>query len=381
MRLLGLAALVGLVSILAVLAWPGREYRHADFFQFWAAPRMVLEGSDPYDREDWAAMYAREAAAPVATPPPPGRHIYPAWNTVLMLPLGAVPLDVAAAFWLVAQLSVVALALRALARVFLLDRAATFVLFGLALGSQPLWLMIGGGNTTGFLFGLLAAGLIATVRGAPRWAGFAIALLALKPHPFLVTVPALIAASHPADRLRLLLAAIVTGGVLVAFTLPLGTGWVAAWFDAVVERAEVPGSNATVWTLERVLPVGEWIGPLLAVASIGAFALWWRRRDPAPANLVAGAVPISLFVAPHGWSYDQLHLLVTYAAVLGSAVTIVGTRRIAVLTATALVAGLLPWVLYAIALARGGEEWSAITPLLALALLVIALPRSRPSPG
>lgn len=379
--IVAVAVCVVVTGLFSVAGWPGAAYRHSDFFQFWAAPRLLLEGTDPYDAAAWASIYDREATAPVATPPPPGRHIYPLWSAVLMLPLGALPLDIAAAAWLVAQLAIVGVALRTLARIVGLERRDTVLLFALAAGSQPFWLLVGGGNMTGALLGLLVAALVA-VRSAPAHAGRAIGLLALKPHPFGLVVPVLFTAARPADRVRIVLAAAATGVLLLLIALPFGPSWIAAWVAAVTERATTAGSSATVWTIGRAVPGDPLIAPMLAAASLAAFAAWWRwDPDRDPSTLVAGAVPISLFVAPHGWSYDHLLLLVPLAVVLGQTARLGAPRRVSFLMLTALIAGPLTWALYAVALARGGEEWSAVTPLAVFALLVAAERRAGRSPG
>lgn len=355
------------VALLSALGHPGQDYRHSDFFQFWAAPRIILEGGDPYDPVAWSAMYAREARAPVATPPPPGRHIYPLYSAVPLLPFAALPIDVAAALWLVAQLAVVALSLRALARRFGLGRREAMLLFGFAAAFEPLWLLVGGGNMTGFVLGLVVAAL-----AAPRAvaAGAAIGLLALKPTDVLIAVPATIAAARAERRLPMVVSAVVTAALLLAVTLPFGPSWIGEFAAAAGDRLVTTGSNATVWTIDRALPGSAAVTAILAVAALAALAVWWRARPrPAP-TLVAGAVAVSLFVAPHGWSYDQLLLLVTLAAVLAEGARLDDARRVAVAGTAAAVFALFPWALYALAFRRGSEEWSALTPLLAFALLV-----------
>ena len=364
-----LALAVALAAALAVaIVDPGAAYRHSDFFQFWAAPRLILERADPYDPVAWAGIYAREAAAPVATPPPPERHIYPLWVALLPLPLGALPFGLAAALWLVAQLVIVALALRTLVALSGGTRRESVLLFGLAAGAQPLWLLVGGGNMTGFLFGLYVAALAATLRQRPVHAGLAIGLLALKPHPLGIAIPALLLVARDRFAIVAVAGAVVTA--LLAGSLALDPGWVGKWLAAAFDRLTTTGSNATVWTVGRVIPL-PFIAPVLAAASVAALALWWRSRS-SPFLRVAGAVPVSLFLAPHGWSYDHLFLFVAYAAILGRLALIAGPRRLTALLLTAAAAGPLPWLLYGAASVRGGEEWSAVSPLVAFGLLVLA---------
>ncbi len=369
--IIAVAAALIATCALSVAGHPGADYRHSDFFQFWAAPRLLLEGADPYDATAWAAIYAREAAAPVATPPPPSRHVYPLWSAVLLLPFAALPVDVAAAAWLVGQVATVILALRALAGLMVPRRGERVLLFGLAAAFQPLWLIVGGGNVAGFLLGLFVAGLVATLARAPFPAGGAIGLLAVKPHPFGVAVPALLLAARPADRRAMLVAAAGTVVLLVAVTLPFGPSWTLAWLGAALDLQRTAGSNATVWTIGRVVPSAPLVAPVLAVGAVIALVIWWRAGPRPPSTLVAAAVAVSVFVAPHGWSYDQVLLLVPLAAILGELAKTSGPRRTLGLVLAAATSGPLPWALYAVALARGGEEPSALTPLAFFALLVL----------
>lgn len=367
------AAALTLVALAVVLVRdPGSAYRHSDMFQFWAAPRLLLEGRDPYDVADWAGIYAREARHPVATPPPPARHIYPLWSAVPLLPLAALPFDVAAPIWLAAQVLAVALAVRALAGVFALERRDRVVLYGLAAAFQPVWLIAGGGNVTGFVLAAFVAALALAAR-RPRAAGAALALVALKPHPLILGAPAFILATDRSGRARLIAAAAAVFAALLAVTVPFDPDWPGKWVDAALARQVTPtGSNATVWTIGRVLPGAPVIAPVLAATALAAFALWWRRARPAPAALVAGSVALSLFLTPHGWSYDHILLLIPLAAVLAGLGPLDGARRFAALALVALVTTVLPWGLYALALARQGEEWSALTPLAFFTLLAIA---------
>ena len=176
-----------------------------------------------------------------------------------------------------------------------------------------------------------------------------------------------------------------TFALLVALTVPFDPRLLGEWIGSVLDLQGTSGSNATVWTIGRVLPGGPLVAGGLALLAVAAFLAWWRIRRPDPATVVAASVPASLFVAPHGWSYDGTLLLLTLAAILGAAGSLAGARRVAVLIIVAATAVAVPWALYAVALARGGEEWSALTPVLFFAVLAVtppraAVPPSRPTP-
>jgi hypothetical protein len=352
-------ALVPLAAIVALylIGWPASIYRHgaADMPQFWLAARTLLEGRMPYEIWDWP---------------------YPLWTAVALLPLGLIPLDVAAPLWLVGQLVAVAVALELLARrVLVTDRRRDrVVLFGMALAMQPTWLLVGGGNMTGLLFGAFAGALVARISGRAGLAGALLGLLVTKPMAFVVSGPSFLIATRGPARWRVLAGAVAVAATLVIASFALRPDWVGLWTGNAVALQTSGGSNATGWTLGRASApaIPPWLVSTLATtALVAAFALWWWRRRPPFPLLIAGAVPVSLFAAPHGWSYDQLHLLITYAVAL-ERIARAGSRRVAWLVALLAVACVVPWALYASAFTTGGEERTAVVPVLAFALLVAA---------
>ena len=186
----------------------------------------------------------------------------------------------------------------------------------------------------------------------------------MKPHPFAFLGIALLVSATWPERRRLALGALCTAGPLVFATVALRPGWYTEWLGSAVGLAASPRSNATVWTLDRVAGLPSWSGPAVAALVIGAFAIWFARVRPPVATAFVVAIPVSLAVAPYGWSYDQLLLLVPIGVALAAIGGLAGRALIA------LVATVLPWSLYVLAFRRGGEELSVITPVLVFALLV-----------
>lgn len=351
------AAAAAATLVLFAIGWPASIYQHglADMPQFWLAPRTLLEGRTPYEVWDWP---------------------YPLWTAVALLPLGAVPLELAAPAWLVAQVAAVAVILAMIARRVLVTqpRRDAVVLAGLAIAMQPAWLLVGGGNMTGLLFAAFGGAVVARLAGQPILAGALLGLLVTKPMAFVVSAPVLIVAVR-AGRLRTVIAAGVSAGSLIAASFVLRPAWLGAWIGNATALQTSTGSNATGWTIARAAPPllpPEVTSALTIVGALAVLAFWWRVRRPDPMLLVAGAIPVSLYVAPHGWSYDQLHLLITYAVVLERLARLASAERVIGLVALALVAVVVPWALYARAFTTGGEELFAIVPVLAFALLVAA---------
>lgn len=370
------AGALTLTLALALAGWPARDYRDGDFFQYWAGGHALLEGADPYDLQWWQDFHRRSESRALTVVPQPAEGpawttAYPLWTLAAFVPLALLPFSLAAAVWLVAQVAAVAAGLALLARAILrtAPQRDAALLFGMAAGFQPLWLLAGNGNVTGFLFGATCGALALLDR--PAAAGALLGTLAVKPHPFGLVVPALVAAAGRRRWRRLVLGAAAVAGTFVVGSLVLRPGWVGGWLRSVVALQGSGGSNATVWTIGRVvpLPLAALVG---AIAAVAVLVLWWRLRRPGAALLVAAAIPVSIFVAPHGWTYDQLHLLVTAAVILEALALARPARRLLGVIALAAIAGPIPWLLYLVAVGRNGEEWSAVIPPLFLALLVVA---------
>jgi hypothetical protein len=371
--LAGVAAALVLTGALAAGGWPSDAYWRGDHLVFWAGSRAVLSGVSPYDPAWWDALPEREGRPAIELPyrPRGGATVttsYPLWTFVVFAPFGALPFETAAAAWLVAQLLVVSAGLVVLSlALFDQPRRDVPVGLGIAAGFEPTWILAGNGNITGFVFGALAGGLRALLAEHPYAAGLLLGLLALKPHSFaLLPAVVLVGARH---RARVVAGALTTVAALLAAALAVRPGWIAEWLPQVAAAGSAGLSSSTAFALDRV--TGASLAPALAiVVALAAFVAWWSLRRPAFDVLFAGALAISLFVAPYGWSYDQLHLLVV-ALVIIRLLASAPRVRTAGLVLLAVIAGPLPWLLYATAFVRGGEELTALVPVLFFALLVV----------
>ena len=364
------SAMLSAVLVLGAIGVPAATYRDGDFLQFWIQPQAFFEGASPYDPGWWAAIHARVGARPLFA-----EAVYPPYDALVFLPLALLPLSYAAAFWLVTQLVAVAAVGLALARQ-ISDRGGRSVFLAVVLSFQPLWLLVVGGNVTGFLFAALGGAYLAARSRHIGRCGALLGLLAIKPHPFLLLAVAVLAFAESAQRRALALGVLATAGPLVVLTLFARPSWYASWLPAALGLQAAPGSNATAWTIGRVVglgpqlqPSGLILGAMAVAAVIGAFAVWSRRTRPQLPLAIAAAIPVSLAVAPHGWSYDQLLLIVPLAVSFGTLAVRPPPERRRGVAALALVAVAIPWALYAVAFQRGGEELSVVTPLLAFAAL------------
>ncbi|MBI3521469.1 MAG: DUF2029 domain-containing protein [Chloroflexi bacterium] len=361
---------IAAVVVLGAIGVPADTYKGGDFLQFWLQPQAFFYGTSPYDPAWWARMHAR-----VGVPPLFDEAVYPPYDAIAFLPLALLPLSYAAAAWLVAQLVAVAAVAVGLAR-RISDRAGRSVFLAVVATFQPLWLLVVGGNITGFLLAALGSAYLAALDGRIFRCGALLGLLVVKPHPFAFLAVAVLASVQRVQRRALVLGALATAGPLAGMTLLLRPSWYAEWLPAALGLQSAPGSNATVWTIGRVIGLeAPLLGGAVAIALIVAFGIWSRRTRPSLALAIAVAIPVSLAVAPHGWSYDHLLLLVPLSVLIDRVGSGSVTRRAAVV----LGACALPWLLYALAFRRGGEELSAITPLAVFALLLVVGRSAAPS--
>jgi hypothetical protein len=357
---------------------PAATYRHNDFSQYYAGARAVATGRSPYDDAFWVVLRDIGSTAlfakPYATVGDTGLTTpYPLWVFALLSPMGLLPLAVAAPAFLMAQLTALLTALIAAARRLLPSaRRERLVFAAIAATFQPLWLVVVGGN----IAGLVAAGFIgavaAALAGRPRLAGGLLAMCLLKPNVVVVAGAVILVALEPKARARALSGFVLVAAVLVAIAFAIDPSWPAPWWRNVTALQATTWSNATAWTIDRALGSPRWTAPLAVALALGSFVAWALMRRPAPSTLIAGAVPLSIFVAPHAWSYDAAPLLVTVAvlvAIVGRMAGVAGTLGLAVIFALAVA---LPWAAYALAFRRGGEEWTALAVLLFFPLVALA---------
>lgn len=368
-------------ALLYVTGWPASLYRDNDFASLWVMGRMLLDGKDQYDFDAYLAAHRAIASRALTIVVPGTPTFYPLTTALLMAPFALLPVALAAPLWLVIQIVLGLVALVALARVLFPStlRRDLPVLVAFAASSQPAWLLAAGGNLGGFLLAIAAGAVTLLMRGRPYLAGALAGLLVVKPHPLLFALPIVLVALPPRAALRALAGALATAGALTLLSIALRPGWIAELAHEVTAITTYASRQATVFgLLGRDLVAVAW---LVVVASV-AIALVWARRRPPIAHVAAAAIPLSLFSALYGWSYDHLALFVTAAVVLALVADLVPRSRVAMLCVVAVVFVALPWALYGIAFRRGDESWSAVVPLAALATLGLASwLRARVSPS
>ena len=366
-------ALFATVALWAI-GWPASAARGNDFASFWVMGRMLLDRQDMYDFDAYVAAHraiGNPALSIVAARLPAS---YPLTTALLCAAFAVFPVAIAAPLWLVSQTLLAVAATVALAR--RIFAAATFrrdlfVLLGLAVSSQPAWLLAGGGNMGGFLLAIAASSTALLIDGRALAAGAVAGLFVIKPHVLLFAFAALALTLPRATALRFVAGAGAVAGALTLVTLVLDPRWIGELLDQLGGLSAFASRQATVFGL---------LGPDLAVlawaivgACLVAFVVWARRARPSLPVLVAAAIPLSLFCTRYGWSYDHLLLVVTAAVIVGSVADAPARSRWIVTLALTVVLVPMTWGLYGLAFQRGEESFSAFVPLAMLAVLALSL--------
>jgi hypothetical protein len=351
-----------------------------DFFCFWTGSRLVLEGRDPYSQILWESVTAgasldalgrfREGNCEV-------RYAYPLTTAVAMLPLGALPLGIAAAIWELAIFLGAGAGLALIAKAARLAGADVLALVLLVVSTEMFY-----GTVLNAQFGgvvLLALGLLATRDLGPVRSTLGFGLAMLKPH-VVTLVP--FARATSLNRRALL----VPLGATLAFLLvctAIQPGWLMSWIAELSgHRRDMFDAAVSLWMLERAIDA-----PGLAILLLGpTFALlgyaWWRARPLEPIDAMAMAALSWQLVVPYGLSYDQLGPVAIAVAVILRR-TVSQRWRWWMLLAVTVVVVLIPWLFYSrgkdIISGRAGEleVLNALVPVGAAALLALSMLATR----
>lgn len=368
---------IGIALALAVLFAFGLGERRAeilriaDFSGFWAGAHAISLGIDPYDARSWVAATVQFGTQRPDTPV----YGYPPHAALVLLPLGLLPLEPAAAVWAALGMLVAALGVRSLLHTALPDAPVAHTLAGLALFvSQPAITSFLIGQWTFLLVGCTAFATTAVLRGSAI-AGLAVTPLLVKPQ-LALAAPFALLLGLPGRRIRTAaLMATVAVALAVAGWLA-APGWLGPWLAAVPgRRVEALPRNATTFGAAADVfgGAGIWLGALIVI--VGAVAL--LRFAGRPTAALAATLAYGHVIAPYSWAYDQLLLLVPAIGAAAALPSRVGAALVAAVSALLLFASPL---LYALAVSRGRESLSGVVPVAVFTVLVAVLWRERARP-
>lgn len=345
------------------------DYANKDFMSLWSGATAVLQGLNPYDEAVWTPLRAAYGSSWMPDPRAP----FPLWTFLVLTPFALLPIPAAAAVWLTVQELLLALSAYLIISV-LLRRTVSAGELGLLVFvsfTSPATLLVQiNGQMTFLLLAFLALFLILLDRERPFLAGASLALLALKPNPFIVLVPLLGLWLIWHRRWRVVGGAASGGATLLVMTWVIQPGWLMQWL-AVRSKTEVVTITPTLWGLAAELSSSWWliVGLGLSVILVAGVGYFIFARPGLGAPEVTGiALAASLLVTPYTWAYEHALLFLPWLWLFGQ----VEVRRRAQWLWLAL-AGIIPWLVFGVALVRVRDSLGFIVPLATLLVLMFSV--------
>jgi hypothetical protein len=366
------------------IAESAERSKAGDFFQFWAAGRALLQGSDPYDPLAWSRIYEQEGHWRWQTDQ--RVFLYPLWTAFLFAPLALLPVTAAFVVWTLVNEALLVVSVVLLTRALNWEGLNFWLLLTLAtaIAFEPVSLTVLFGHLGLVLLGLTAGSLYLASRGRYAAAGVLLALTTMKPQLFLLVYAVLLAIMVFQRKWPFVAAFTITTAALFASSWLLVPHWIGAWQAYVAGSSTVRLSiSPTIWGASHSVSVAlhrEDLWPLLGVAALATLIgiLTWALL--APRRIMAGAGSLStglslsmlasLLIAPYVLSYDFVLLLLPVSTCLWMAHRLAQPVRMTVVILLLVCTTALPWALLAVAMRTGQETSMVVVPLSLLAVLL-----------
>lgn len=313
--MLVLLMILGLATTAWMVAKSQNHMLDSDFFTFWLGGKMVGQGQNPFDPVQWKNGHELAGSTWLENL----IYCYPLPLAYLTLPIGAMPIGLAAPLWLFLSASSIVLAILIIQsrRKGGLWVSRLFpVLLGLAV-FRPVLTTIRNGQLGGFFLLTIAAVLFFAEKKKWVIAGLLSGLLYLKPTLGLPILGLLFIWFHKNRGMKGILTNIIMAGTVIIVSVIHQPGWIASFFSIGTQKGStVFMSTPTIWGIAGKLCslnsgctqiVGIVIFILIVLAAI---VLYWRysaRMDIWLAGSIA--VLISLMITPYLWAYDQVLLI------------------------------------------------------------------------
>jgi hypothetical protein len=326
-RLWFIAALaIGLAAYAIALhqAYTWRGNTHPDFFVEWTATRVALEGGNPYAEQTTLAIQMGSKGELVPEGQDQLAFSHPYYRIFLSAPLAFLPYDWATAIWQTAMQAAL------LAGVLLFVRSLEWkpspVEMVLVLMPALLAYPAFGGLMLGQMaIGVLAALLIAfwALHGKrDHLAGCCLALGMVRPQMAILAVSFLLLWSIFRRRWRVLLAFVLTMGILAGLSFLAFPAWLGEFVDAVLRYPSYKDVQTGPGYLLSGCCGQVWPWIMEALAAAWLLAGWWLawRKDGPTEQQSAGNTPwlegaftlslaLSAFLLPQTSIVNQVVLL------------------------------------------------------------------------
>jgi hypothetical protein len=317
--LLILVGVIFVVIIAYTIASTQKFYKETgqDFFALWLAPRLILEGKNPYLASDWISASAMNQVHSVKDP----TYLYPLPLAVLMIPFGFLPLEYAAVTWIslgiIAILLVCELILSRINNTSLPIPYKIPILLGVFL-FRPVAETLRIGQLDWLILLFIALGLFFWEKQHWFVGGMVIALAAVKPQ---IGIPIFVFTSIWVLMRRKWSS--LFGEMLMIFLLCssgwlINHSWILQWLGSGGNKIESTiCCTPTIWGLSsffskfdmwRGLIVGIIIATIFSAISICIISIIPSHQAFFAIGLI---IPASLLISPYLWTYSQIVLLIS----------------------------------------------------------------------
>ena len=300
-----------------------RNSANSNFFFFWLAGRMVLDGENPYDE----AQYLAGHDAYGVTWKPNRIFPYPLPLALFVIPLGLMSLSDAYLAWQIISQAIVALTVFILLshwkepahrRLFL--PVMIFLLF-----FGPLYLALQTGAISAFALLVILVSLLLFENKKTFWAGLILSLTILKP-PQGLTILFLIGVWSLARRDWKAIQGMAVGGIalaLIGFVQdPLWIVKFRAASQAVMDRTL--GVHSNVWAYAYLIcngtsPCSALLGAAgcLILLGVAGFFLWKNQSRLSEWEAFNVVIPVAFVSTIYLWAYDQLPYVIPIIWIVG----------------------------------------------------------------
>ena len=371
------AALLVVLSLVCGFAAAGLAgwYEGHDFHCFWAAGRIVANGGDPYDPQQFVPEIQ-------TVPPSPDRALarcgqrlsYPPWTGLALAPFGALPLPAAATLWASLAVMSTVLGINWTWRFVGQRRIAWLLVAALVICTEQFVRTVFlEGQFGAFTFALTARAALALRSERGTAGGVATALLAFKPQTSILFAAAALALAALRRKWRFVGAAGAAGLGLLGLSALLRPGWIQKSLGGVTELSASIADRATIWNL-----AGSWpIAVVVIVLLLAVVVLLIRGRGADDAEILSFAVAFGLIVAPYAWDADYIVLAIPWSMIIADAGQLRPFPRSALTISTVMLAVPLLLAVTIVGGLAGTQSLLVLVPILTVLLLALAI-RWRP---
>ena len=311
------------------------DYQNSNFSFFWLAGRMILEGENPYDQDQYLASHATYGIEWQ----PNKIFPYPLPLAIFCIPLGFFSIENAYILWTVISLFITA------GTIFILlnqwkssaHQRLLIPVFAFMLYFGPLYLTLHTGSIGAFALLTILGAILLLEKDKSLFAGIVLSLTLLKP-PQGLTILLLAGIWFLARRDWKAILGVAIGGVsLLVIGMIQDPMWVIKFrgaSEAVMDRTL--GVHSNVWAFAYLIckgtsPCSTLLGGTfgLILLSLGGFFLWQAQppvgnqpQGAAPAKVRAWEafnviLPIAFMSTIYLWAYDQLLYVIPIVWIVG----------------------------------------------------------------